>query len=63
MSLSGVLFETTEPLSAQEAVELLIMFQAPGRCLASSVVTTGGYVVRSEQNMPPRVAVKFEPVP
>jgi PilZ domain-containing protein len=59
MSISGVLFEAAEPLSADEAVELSIMFQAPGRQISSSVVSTSGYVVRTESKIPAVIAVKF----
>ena len=59
MSLSGVLFEAVEPLSANEVVELSIMFQAPGR--APSSVICAGRVVRSESKLPALIAVKFAP--
>lgn len=62
MSLSGVLFEAVEPLSANEEVELSIMFQTPGQRAASSVVRTRGSVVRTEPKMPARIAVKFDPL-
>ena len=62
MSLSGVLFEALEPLSANDAVELSILFQTPGQRAASSVVRTSGYVVRTEPRMPALIAVKFTPV-
>ena len=61
MSLSGVLFEAVEPLTANEPVELSIRFQTPGQRAASSVIRTGGYVVRTEAKMPPLIAVKFSP--
>ena len=61
MSLTGVLFEATEPLSANDSVELCIMFQTPGQRAASSVVRTRGYVVRTEPKRPALVAVKFVP--
>jgi len=62
MSLTGVLFEATEPLSANDSVELSIMFQTPGQRAASTVVRARGYVVRTEPKMPALVAVKFVPV-
>jgi hypothetical protein len=61
MSVSGVLFEAAEPLTANENVELSIMFQAPGRGVTSTFVRTGGHVVRSELKVPARIAVKFSP--
>jgi hypothetical protein len=61
MSLTGVLFEAAEPLSANDSVELSIMFQTPGQHAASSVVRTRGYVVRTDPKMPPLIAVKFVP--
>jgi hypothetical protein len=60
MSLSGVLFEAVEPLSANEVVELSIMFQAPGQRVPSSVICAGR-VVRTEAKLPARIAVKFAP--
>jgi hypothetical protein len=59
MSLSGVLFEAAEPISTDEVVELSIMFQSPGRQIPSSVVSTSGYVVRTEPKIPAVIAVKF----
>ena len=61
MSLTGVLFEAAEPLSANESVELSIMFQTPGQRTASSVVHTCGFVVRTERKIPTLIAVKFVP--
>lgn len=61
MSVSGVLFEAAEALPTSDPVELSILFQSPGTPSGASVVTTSGYVVRSEANSPPRVAVKFSP--
>jgi len=61
MSVSGMLFEAAEELPASDPLELSIVFQ--GSSTGSTVVTTRGYVVRSEANTPPRVAVRFAPVP
>jgi hypothetical protein len=60
MILSGVLFEAVEPLSANEIVELSIMFQAPGQRIPSSVVCAG-HVVRTDSKLPALIAVKFAP--
>jgi hypothetical protein len=60
MSVSGVLFEAVEPLSANDIVELSIMFQNPGQRITSSVVCSG-QVVRTESKLPARIAVKFAP--
>jgi hypothetical protein len=62
MSLSGVLFEAAEPLSANEAVELSIMFQPLGQRVPPTVVRAAGFVVRTESKVPARIAVKFAPV-
>jgi len=60
MSVSGVLFEAVEPLSANDIVELSIMFQTPGQRIPSSVVCAG-HVVRTEAKLPALIAVKFAP--
>ena len=60
MSVSGVLFEAVEPLSANDIVELSIMFQTPGQRIPSSVVCAG-HVVRTESKLPALIAVKFAP--
>jgi hypothetical protein len=59
MSVSGILFEAQEPLKHDEAVELLIVFEATGRQIPSSMVTTSGSVVRTEPKVPAVIAVKF----
>jgi hypothetical protein len=59
MSVSGVLFEAEVPLNPDEAVELSIVFQAAGRHIPSSLVTTSGHVVRTEPRIPAVIAVKF----
>jgi hypothetical protein len=59
MSVSGILFEAQEPLNHDEAVELLIVFEATGRQIPSSLVTTSGNVVRIEPRVPAVIAVKF----
>jgi PilZ domain len=59
MSVSGVLFQAKEPLDPDEAVELSIMFEATGRHIPSSLVTTTGHVVRTESKVPAEIAVKF----
>jgi hypothetical protein len=59
MSVSGVLFEAEDPLKPDEAVELSIVFQAGGRHIPSSLVTTSGHVVRIEPRTPAAIAVKF----
>ena len=61
MSVSGVLFEAAEILPTSDPVEISIVFQSPGSTAGASVVTTSGYVVRSEDITPPRVAVRFAP--
>jgi hypothetical protein len=60
MSLSGVLFEAVEPLSANEVVELSIMFQTPGLLVPLNVVCAG-HVVRTDSKLPALIAVKFAP--
>ncbi|HTL02538.1 MAG TPA: PilZ domain-containing protein [Vicinamibacterales bacterium] len=59
MSVSGILFEAQEPLKHDEAVELLIVFEATNRHIPSSMVTTSGSVVRTEPKVPAVIAVKF----
>ena len=59
MSVSGILFEAEETLKHDEAVELLIVFEATGRHIPSSMVTTSGSVVRTEPRVPAVIAVKF----
>jgi hypothetical protein len=59
MSVSGILFEAQEPLKHDEAVEMLIVFEATGRHIPASLVTTSGSVVRTEPRVPAVIAVKF----
>ena len=59
MSVSGVLFEAQEALSPDDAVEISILFEAQGRQIPGSLITTSGHVVRTESKVPALIAVKF----